>query len=87
MQFQEVRDCLLGRLFAYGSLVQSGRISQGWVSNKNTPLVKEFINHVISLAAKKLYLKEPAVLDVLNLVEQVFYSHLIFMRTIMLCYL
>ncbi|XP_010252543.1 PREDICTED: myb-binding protein 1A-like protein isoform X2 [Nelumbo nucifera] len=70
MQFQEVRDCLLGRLFAYGSLVRSERIAQEWVSNKNTPLVKEFINHVISLAAKKRYLQEPAVLVVLNLVEQ-----------------
>ncbi|XP_058069514.1 rDNA transcriptional regulator pol5 [Magnolia sinica] len=70
MKGQEARDCLLGRLFAYGALARSGRISDEWISDSNTPTVKEFIGHVISLAAKKRYLREPAVSVVLELVEK-----------------
>ena len=70
---QEARDCLLGRLFAYGALARSGRITEDF-SNKNTPYIKEFTSSLISLAAKKRYLQEPAVLVMLELVEKVLYN-------------
>lgn len=69
MKGQEARDCLLGRLFAYGALARSGRITEDF-SNKNTPHIKEFTSSLISLAAKKQYLQEPAVLVILELVEK-----------------
>ncbi|XP_077234059.1 DNA polymerase V family [Tasmannia lanceolata] len=70
MKGQEARDCFLGRLFAYGALVRSGRIAEEWFSDSSTSIVKEFISHVISLAGKKRYLREPAVLVILELVEK-----------------
>ncbi|XP_043711070.1 rDNA transcriptional regulator pol5-like [Telopea speciosissima] len=70
MKGQEARDCLLGRLFAYGALAQSGRIAKVWNSDKNTHLAKEFTCIVISLASKKRYLQEPAVSVILELIEQ-----------------
>lgn len=71
MQLQEVRDCLLGRLFAYGALARSGRLTKEWISDKNKPYIKEFTSVLISLAAKKRYLQEPAVSIILELVEKV----------------
>ncbi|KAH9655287.1 DNA polymerase V family [Citrus sinensis] len=71
MKGQEVRDCLLGRLFAYGALARSGRLTKEWISDKNTPYIKEFTSVLISLAAKKRYLQEPAVSIILELVEKV----------------
>ena len=71
MSLQEVKDCLLGRLFAYGALARSGRLSEEWISDKSSPYIKEFTSSVISLAAKKRYLQEPAVLVILDLVEKV----------------
>ncbi|KAJ8764735.1 hypothetical protein K2173_009123 [Erythroxylum novogranatense] len=70
MKGQEVRDCLLGRLFAYGAIVKSGRLAEDWISDHNSPLIKEFTNILISLAAKKRYLQEPAVVIILELVEK-----------------
>lgn len=71
MALQEAKDCLLGRLFAYGALVRSGRLVEEWISDKNTPYIKEFTSLIISLAAKKRYLQEPAVSVILDLVEKV----------------
>lgn len=71
MKGQEVRDCLLGRLFAYGALARSGRLTKEWISDKNKPYIKEFTSVLISLAAKKRYLQEPAVSIILELVEKV----------------
>lgn len=73
MTLQEVRDCLLGRLFAYGALAQSGRLTEEWISNQNTPCIKEFTSILISLATKKRYLQEPVVAVILELVEKVSY--------------
>ncbi|KAL5700073.1 DNA-directed DNA polymerase [Ranunculus cassubicifolius] len=70
MKGQEARDCLLGRLFAYGALAGSGRIAEEWMSDNNTQCVKEFTSLVIALAAKKRYLQEPAVSVILNLVDK-----------------
>lgn len=70
MKGQEIRDGLLGRLFAYGALTRSGRISEEWKNDSNTNYVKEFTSLVISLAVKKRYLQEPAVSVILNLIEK-----------------
>ncbi|KAL5999305.1 hypothetical protein ACLOJK_040756 [Asimina triloba] len=70
MKGQEARDCLLGRLFAYGALVRSGRLSGEWISDNKTSIVMEFLDHVLSLASKKRYLREPAVSLVLELVDK-----------------
>ncbi|KAA8545689.1 hypothetical protein F0562_020860 [Nyssa sinensis] len=70
MKGQEVKDCLLGRLFAYGALARSGRLAEEWISDKSSPYIKEFVSAVISLAAKKRYLQEPAVSVILDLIEK-----------------
>ncbi|KAF5206015.1 Dna polymerase v family [Thalictrum thalictroides] len=70
MKGQEARDCLLGRLFAYGALARSGRIAEEWMADNTNPYVKEFTSLVISLAVKKRYLQEPAVTVILNLIEK-----------------
>ncbi|GMH14296.1 hypothetical protein Nepgr_016137 [Nepenthes gracilis] len=69
MKGQEARDCLLGRLFSYGALARAGRLRQEWLSDKDTPYIKEFTSVLISLASKKRYLQEPAVSILLNLIE------------------
>lgn len=68
---QEARDCLLGRLFAYGALARSGRLAEEWNRNPNTPYIKEITSLIIALAAKKRYLQEPAVSVILDLIEKV----------------
>lgn len=70
MKGQEVRDCLLGRLFAYGALARSDRLIKEWFYDKDTPHIKEFMSALISLAAKKRYLQEPAVSIILEFVEK-----------------
>ncbi|KAL2579324.1 hypothetical protein AAZV13_15G056800 [Glycine max] len=70
MKGQEAKDCLLGRLFAYGALARSGRLTQEWNMEKSTPYIREFISVLISLANKKRYLQEPAVSIILDLVEK-----------------
>ena len=61
----------MGRLFAYGSIARSGRLAEEWISNQNTPYIKEFTGVIISLAVKKRYLQEPAVSVILDLIERV----------------
>ncbi|KAL3580316.1 hypothetical protein D5086_018151 [Populus alba] len=70
MKGQDIRDCLLGRLFAYGALALSRRLTEEWISDHNTLIIKEFTDVLISLAAKKRYLQEPAVAIILQLVEK-----------------
>lgn len=70
MKGQEVRDCLLGRLFAYGALARSGRLVKEWLSDKSTPYIREFTGLLISLSAKKRYLQEPSVSVLLDLFEK-----------------
>ncbi|KAK9287202.1 hypothetical protein L1049_015614 [Liquidambar formosana] len=61
MALQGARDCLLGCLFAYGALAPSGRLTEMWISNKNTPYNRELTSLLITIAAKKQYLQESAV--------------------------
>ncbi|KAI8025671.1 rDNA transcriptional regulator pol5 [Camellia lanceoleosa] len=70
MKGQEVRDCHLGRLFAYGAVARSGRLTEELVSDKKSASIKEFISSLISLAAKKRYLQEPAVSVIFDLIEK-----------------
>ncbi|KAK7328063.1 hypothetical protein VNO77_22159 [Canavalia gladiata] len=70
MKGQEVKDCLLGRLFAYGALARSGRLTQEWSMDNNSQSIREFISVLISLANKKRYLQEPVVSIILDLVEK-----------------
>ncbi|KAL3814359.1 hypothetical protein ACJIZ3_015627 [Penstemon smallii] len=68
MKGQEARDSLLGRLFAYGALARSGKLTEEWNSKNDTPLIKEFTSCVIALAAKKRYLQESAVAIILEMI-------------------
>ncbi|KAG5254028.1 DNA polymerase [Salix suchowensis] len=70
MKGQDIRDCLLGQLFAYGALARSGRLVEVWISDHNTLFIKEFTNVLVSLASKKRYLQEPAVAIILEMVEK-----------------
>ncbi|KAJ6845448.1 DNA polymerase V-like isoform X1 [Iris pallida] len=70
MKGQEAKDCFLGRLFAYGSIARSGRLTTEWDNDINTNAVKNFVSHVLSLAEKKRYLREPAVSVILDMVEK-----------------
>ncbi|KAK8568286.1 hypothetical protein V6N12_006840 [Hibiscus sabdariffa] len=81
MKGQEVRDCLLGRLFAYGAIARSDRLSKEWFSDKDTCIIKEFMSALISLASKKRYLQEPSVSIILEIVEKLpaeaLYDHIL----------
>ncbi|XP_016539372.2 rDNA transcriptional regulator pol5 [Capsicum annuum] len=70
MRGQEKKDCLLGRLFAYGAIARSGRLTLEWTADKNTPYIKEFVGSLVSLAKMKPYLQEPAVSIMLELVDK-----------------
>lgn len=62
----------MGRLFAYGAIARSGGLTLEWTADKNTPYIKEFVGSLVSLAKKKLYLQEPSVSIILELVDKVF---------------
>ncbi|GMJ12884.1 hypothetical protein like AT5G64420 [Hibiscus trionum] len=70
MKGQDVKDCLLGRLFAYGALARSDRLANEWLVDKDTLHIKGFTSAVISLARKKRYLQEPAVSIILEIVDK-----------------
>ncbi|KAG6425009.1 hypothetical protein SASPL_115432 [Salvia splendens] len=81
MKGQEVKDCLLGRLFAYGALARSGKFTEEWTADNNSELIKEFTKCLIDLAVKKRYLQEPAVAILLEIVgklpEEALLKHLL----------
>ncbi|KAK4756143.1 hypothetical protein SAY87_006270 [Trapa incisa] len=70
MKGQEVKDCLLGRLFVYGALSRTSRMVNEWLADKSTPCIKEYTSIILSLSAKKRYLQEPAVCILLELIEK-----------------
>ncbi|XP_065870182.1 uncharacterized protein [Euphorbia lathyris] len=70
MKGQEVKDCLLGRLFSYGALARSGRMTQEVKSDPDTQQLTDFTVALLDLATKKQYLQEPAVAVILDLVEK-----------------
>ena len=74
MSVQDVKDCLLGRLFAYGAIVRSGRLTNEMTSDKSYIYVKDFVSSLISLASRKQYLQEPSVVIILELVDKVLFN-------------
>ncbi|CAH2043527.1 unnamed protein product [Thlaspi arvense] len=67
---QDAKECLLGRLFAYGALARSGRLIEVWQSDNDSLIIREFTDALIGLAAKKRYLQDPAVHVLLELVDK-----------------
>ncbi|XP_047312585.1 rDNA transcriptional regulator pol5-like [Impatiens glandulifera] len=66
MKGQDMRDNLLGRLFAYGAIARSKKLSEDWRTDQNSTQIVEFIGSLVGLASKKRYLQEPAVSIILN---------------------
>jgi len=71
MKGPEAKDNLLGRLFGFGAIARSGRVSRQWTRDKSSPIVKDFVSEVVDLSSKKRYLTEPAVAVILDLVSKV----------------
>lgn len=61
----------MGRLFAYGALARSGKLTEEWTADNNSELIKKFTKCLIDLAVKKRYLQEPAVAILLEIVGKV----------------
>lgn len=70
MRGPEAKDNLLGRLFGFGAIVRSGRVSRQWTRDKSSPIVRDFVSEVIELGNKKRYLTEPAVAVILDLTRK-----------------
>uniref|UniRef100_A0ACD5TCC4 Uncharacterized protein n=2 Tax=Avena sativa TaxID=4498 RepID=A0ACD5TCC4_AVESA len=66
MKGPEAKDNLLGRLFGFGSLARSGRVSGQWTQDKSSPILKDFVTEVVQLGNKKRYLTEPAAALILD---------------------
>eukprot|EP00897_Mesotaenium_endlicherianum_P003641 jgi/Mesen1/3304/ME000191S02441 len=71
----DARDVLLGRVFALGVLVRSGRIARGAAKggasrNRSLEVATSVSEELLSLAAQKAYLREPATAVVLELAQQ-----------------
>lgn len=70
MKGPEAKDNLLGRLFGFGSLARSGRVSGQWAQDKSSPVLKDFVTEVVQLGNKKRYLTEPAAALILDLARK-----------------
>ncbi|XP_051195277.1 uncharacterized protein [Lolium perenne] len=70
MKGPEAKDNLLGRLFGFGSLARSGRVSGQWAQDKSSPILKDFVSEVVQLGSKKRYLTEPAAALILDLARK-----------------
>ena len=68
---QEKRDGLLGQLFALSAIV-TGKVSVDDEARENTELTLEITEHLLSLAKKKVFLREPAITVLLHLIDKVF---------------
>ena len=71
MASQDARDGLLGRLFAYGSLVRAERLIGDGTSSEEKELAKEIVEQLFTLAKQKTFLREPAVNLVIELASRV----------------
>ncbi|XP_059063372.1 uncharacterized protein LOC131044158 isoform X2 [Cryptomeria japonica] len=69
----EAREGLLGKMFAYGALVRSGRLEIKTVlaSERDAGFATDLTQHVLVLADKKCFMREPAVAIILDLVDRV----------------
>lgn len=79
MKGQEAREGLLGRLFAYGAIVRSGRLAtEGFIGlDKGAGPTKDITQYLLMLAEKKSFMREPAVTIILDMVEKVHISVLL----------
>uniref|UniRef100_A0A0D6QZH6 DNA polymerase V n=1 Tax=Araucaria cunninghamii TaxID=56994 RepID=A0A0D6QZH6_ARACU len=70
---QQIREGLLGRLFAYGALVRSGRLESKVViaSDKIAGVAQDITQYILMLAEKKCFMREPAVAIILDLINRV----------------
>jgi DNA polymerase phi len=64
----------LGRLFGFGSLARSGRVSGQWTQDKSSPILKDFVTEVVQLGNKKRYLTEPVAALILDFARKVHIS-------------
>lgn len=71
MTSQDARDGLLGRLFAYGSLIRAKRIIGDGTSLEEKGLANEIVEHLFTLAKQKTFLREPAVTLLIELASRV----------------
>lgn len=73
MKGQEAREGLLGRLFAYGAIVRSGRLATEAFTglDKGAGLAKDITQYLLMLAEKKSFMREPAVTIILDMVNKV----------------
>lgn len=68
---QDARDGLLGRLFAYGSLVRAKRLIRDGSSLEEKELANGVVEQVFTLAKQKTFLREAAVTLVIELASRV----------------
>jgi len=71
MALQDARDGLLGRLFAYGSLIRSKRVIGDCTSSEEKELAKEIVEQLFTLAKQKVFLREPAANLIIELASRV----------------
>lgn len=70
MKGQEKRDGLLGQLFALGAVVRSGRLVADDEDTKHANLARDIAEQLLSLANKKVFLREPAITLLLHLIDK-----------------
>lgn len=70
MKGQEKRDGLLGQLFALGAVVRSGRLVADDEDTKHANLARDIAEQLLSLANKKVFLREPAITVLLHLIDK-----------------
>eukprot|EP00250_Pteridium_aquilinum_P013456 c21353_g1_i1 orf=322-4125(-) len=61
MKGQEKRDGLLGQLFALGAVVRSGRLVVDEADTEEAYMTRDVTEQLLSLAKRKVFLREPAV--------------------------
>lgn len=71
MASKDARDGLLGRLFAYGSLIRAKRLIGNGSSPEEKELITEIVQQLFGLAKQKTFLREPAVNLVFDLASRV----------------
>ncbi|CAK9270133.1 unnamed protein product [Sphagnum jensenii] len=71
MKGQDARDGRLGRLFAYGALVRAERVIGDATTSGQQSIAKDITQNLLMLANKKIFLREPAMIVIIELVRQV----------------
>ncbi|EFJ35736.1 hypothetical protein SELMODRAFT_438609 [Selaginella moellendorffii] len=76
MKGQDIKDGLLGRLFAYASIVRADRLIQNGMTEEQQKLAKHVAENLLTLGFKKTFLREPAASIFLDLSERLASSSL-----------